>query len=799
MANDNSQNPKDSKKNILSSIVAPISKILNIPQRPVSPAPLERRQGRMQKFINKFTPSQSTLSFPLTSTTENPGGETLSGSSTVTAPEGIPPNHSSQYPDHRTPQESSGSHALAPSPSVQDLDDLPPPRGPTSAGRPNNSTGVEVIAQREKPNAGTSIKENLKLTGRALQLLITKSANIVDTNPAKVALGLVKAIIEITNAVKDNKDAVARQIASAGGQLEEVESALHAWKPDNKDGNPWMIHFEATVKEELHKLKNLGDESNFRKFLDHEDEQARIKDIFVRINEARVRFELALGIRVFKAVYKTDKAVEGLFLDRLEPSRIAHHDYLLEGEAGRLLRRQVCTPGTRIRILDEIVTWAKDTSSDCPNVYWLFGHAGSGKSTLAYTIARRFEFSGDSDDTIILGGNFFCSRQFQETSLSKYIIRTIVYHLALKCKPFSDALIRSGRLDTITQNRRSQLDGLLFGPWQESEAARHADTSTPLNYLILIDALDEIDGTGGSEFLRDLVDTINNDKEKRFSGLKFLVTSRSDQDLVDHVNSLKLKQLYRLQDVKEDEARADVAIYLSANLPHFEGRPEMDQLVSQAAGLFIYAATVVKMLAGLQPREQKNFLNKLFPSSDSARSQVPLRDPDALLNQLYHRILVDAFRALEDDACADRLQLLYTFLCAKEPLSILTATSLSFMEDHEEIDPMFSFAPIANKVVNHLHSVLYVERDKVFSYHKSFPDFIFDHARSGEFWCDKATHHRRLTDSCFWVMEGLQFNIANIPSSFIFDQDNHALAVYFSVPQVYLWTPHGLMDPYKSL
>jgi len=70
-------------------------------------------------------------------------------------------------------------------------------------------------------------------------------------------------------------------------------------------------------------------------------------------------------------VYEVDKAVkvrktsflnpdvsslsqQALFLDRLKPSDIAHHDYILEGEDGRLLRRQVCTPGTRV-ILDDIV------------------------------------------------------------------------------------------------------------------------------------------------------------------------------------------------------------------------------------------------------------------------------------------------------------------------------------------------------------------------------------------------------------------------------------------------------------
>ena len=110
--------------------------------------------------------------------------------------------------------------------------------------------------------------------------------------------------------MKDNKDAVSRQIASTVGQLKEVEKALCSWKPDIKDRDEWMNHFKvyvfhnanesermtiqlfSTLEEELRKLNKLNDESNFRKFLDHEDEQGRIGNIFVRINEARVQFEV---------------------------------------------------------------------------------------------------------------------------------------------------------------------------------------------------------------------------------------------------------------------------------------------------------------------------------------------------------------------------------------------------------------------------------------------------------------------------------------------------------------------------
>ena len=52
------------------------------------------------------------------------------------------------------------------------------------------------------------------------------------------------------------------------------------------------IQLFSTLEDELQKLEEINKESNFRKFLDHEDEQKRIVDIFVCIIEARVRFEV---------------------------------------------------------------------------------------------------------------------------------------------------------------------------------------------------------------------------------------------------------------------------------------------------------------------------------------------------------------------------------------------------------------------------------------------------------------------------------------------------------------------------
>ncbi|PPQ93627.1 hypothetical protein CVT25_001122, partial [Psilocybe cyanescens] len=423
------------------------------------------------------------------------------------------------------------------------------------------------------------------------------------------------------------------------------------------------------LKEELDKLIQLSNEWLVRKVADHVDEKTRITEIFERINEARVQFELAIGIRVFKSVYDMERALRKLLFYGLKPSKIADHKYHLESQEERRVRREVCTPGTRVRILDDIITWAKNTSRGSPNVYWLFGQAGSGKTTIAYSVARRFEFAGDPNDTIILGGNFFCSRQFEESRLSKCIIRTVVHHLALKCRAFADQL---SDFDTVNQNVRAQLEDLLIAPWQASKPARcHDPSKPPQHYLIIIDALDEIDGTGGSEFLRNLLDVVDQN-ENRLQGLKFFVTSRPDPNLVRHVDSLKSKQLYRLEEVPPEEAQYDIRTYLMAELPHFAEREEIKGLVVQTAGLFIYAATVVKYLVTRGRSEQQTFLTTLLAPSNSFNLQS-LSDemPFTLLDALYSQILNEAFRDFtpEQNGWKDRRCILHTFLCTAERTS----------------------------------------------------------------------------------------------------------------------------------
>jgi len=191
--------------------------------------------------------------------------------------------------------------------------------------------------------------------------------------------------------------------------------------------------------------------------------------------------------------------------------------------------------------------------------------------------------------------------------------------------------------------------------------------------------------------------------------------------------------------------------------------------VELAAGLFIYASTVVKYLASREGPYQDAFLRKLFsiPNATDRQLSSPAKAFD-LLDGLYRQILSGVFQDInrEDPEWEDHLSILHTFLSTAEPTSTSIIAELLFSPEYTEV---------ADTLLSRLHAVLYTKNGRVLSYHKSFSDFLFDKNRSGDWYCDLSVHHQRLTESCFRVMKGLQFNIANIPSSFILDHDNLAL------------------------
>jgi hypothetical protein len=160
----------------------------------------------------------------------------------------------------------------------------------------------------------------------------------------------------------------------------------------------------------------------------------------------------------------------------------------------------------------------------------------------------------------------------------------------------------------------------------------------------------------------------------------------------------------------------------------------------------------------------------------------------ATLDTLYLQILRDALNPddPEQDLFQQRLLILHTLLCTIERTSPSVVTHLLHnpSEDDDDDHPKWTSKGqdmlddgIAKSLVAKLHAVLYHQGHQVMWFHKSFPDFIFDRARSTErYHCNQVSHHSLLAAGCLRIMrDGLHFNMADIPDASTFDKDNPAL------------------------
>ena len=150
----------------------------------------------------------------------------------------------------------------------------------------------------------------------------------------------------------------------------------------------------------MKELRNLADKSLATQILDHEAYGLKIQQIFQRVKEATMTFFVCtimfiLRLCIFWSfpagnddqhsangewdtrwyqgkyqtflVYERDWLIEQkAALKSLRPSEKADHKTVLEEQG---LKREVCTNGTRVKILEDITKWANDRSLASPRVF----------------------------------------------------------------------------------------------------------------------------------------------------------------------------------------------------------------------------------------------------------------------------------------------------------------------------------------------------------------------------------------------------------------------------------------------
>ena len=410
--------------------------------------------------------------------------------------------------------------------------------------------------------------------------------------------------------------------------------------------------------------------------------------------------------------------------------------------------RKPCLPGTRTRLLAEIITWAAESEveNDDKNVLWLHGMAGSGKSTIATTIAQHF-------DTLYRQGAYLFFER--ATSTPSAVIRTLAYQLSLFDSALSSAISECLRADPKIAEKSLQLqfEKLLRVPL----VAAAKKLTGPI--IIILDALDECgDRTSRSELLAILGANLSTLP----SVFRWLITSRPEEDIRFRFGSTNLvMSLESLVD--EDEAILDIEAYIRdgmKTLRDMKGLPQSwphpDQihtLAQNSGGLFIWASTACKLIE----QASKPTVQLATLLSDAPGEGV------VGLDTLYATAL-QASCLWRDTASWDHFKsVMIVVLFSRESVDVVC------------IDQLLGLAPEESSrlILSSLLSLLnYTPNHHVRPLHASFRDYLMDEGRSGgKPWSlARADPEQSLAQWCLRLMSSqLRFNVCNISSSYYVD------------------------------
>jgi hypothetical protein len=420
--------------------------------------------------------------------------------------------------------------------------------------------------------------------------------------------------------------------------------------------------------------------------------------------------------------------------------------------------QKICLEGTRREILDEITSWVNCAEDVTPRIFWLHGNAGTGKSFISHTIAHRFKKIGR------LGSCFCFDRTRMAQERDQRIFSTIARDLADQDKHMKTTLMDAIRGDTSLKNTMDILQ-----QWKEMilKPAQRLSEEIVGPILIIIDALDE-SGTEESrkQLLRILAGkTQESHITKLPSQFRILVTSRPLPDIYAALHRVGHVRQMSMDGIPHQMTERDILRFIKQELSDVEemNHEHTSALMLASDGLFEWARLACEFIKSVNEAGAtalKRF-DDVIASSKGGRV--------GLLDSMYELTLKSIFPEGGIRPRSTRIALFRSVMAqvigtAKPlPLGSLTSLRRYFVnKDFEEGD--------LDVIIKPLGALLRGTTDSrpIRPLHASFPEFLTDQKRSGEFFIDLSCIHNELAFACLGVMKTeLRFNICDLPSSYL--------------------------------
>jgi hypothetical protein len=436
-----------------------------------------------------------------------------------------------------------------------------------------------------------------------------------------------------------------------------------------------------------------------------------------------------------------------------------------------------CLEGTRQDILKDVEDWMEDFTA--PNILWLKGHPGVGKSAIAASLVSRLQSSNR------LGSSFVFRRETATITTPTALWRVVAFDLARRYPAIKRNLVErlnTGDVHSATVNMANLFRHLIHEPLASTQ-----DIPEDRLPVVVVDGLDECGGTEGqySEHRKNLIWAL-----KMWSNLpaiyKIVVTSRNEVDIARTFQTT----LHRSVEISTGQSvttksSEDIHTFFkhefqliraqNYGLGDWPGPDIINELTKQAAGLFIWAATFMRLIMAGEPVEQLSRLRE----GDSAGNMA----------SLYSLTLTISFPNPSHRVQRAFQTIVGAIVMARTPMSSLSLQNLLSIE-----------SSAMNYICNGLHSVL--ETGPVLKIgHQCFVDFVIDPEKCPPpFLIQMRQESRKLVTACLSTMKGgLRFNICNLQSSFIKNSDipNRESSIEKYIPihlrySCYYWVDHLL-------
>jgi len=419
-----------------------------------------------------------------------------------------------------------------------------------------------------------------------------------------------------------------------------------------------------------------------------------------------------------------------------------------------------CMRGTRKWLVQSIHCWLNDQQAT--NILWLSGSPGSGKSTIASTLVSQLGEVG------WLGSSFFFKRGDIALSDPAAVWRTIAFDLAQKDFLFAERLIENlneRRVDPTRADIESHFKYSIEDPLTVSLAirqrAQNHSTSTMRSPVVVLDALDEC-GTDPSQSTQRQIFMGTIIKWSRLHpSFKLVITSR-DQHISRSFREVCCHIPLETGNLVSHETTADIQTFFESrfaditspysSLQSWPGTSIIQKLTDRAAGMFIWAETVIGFLKQGPPKGQLDLiLGGAF------------RKEGDVIDQLYEQILRHSFQ--NPEALDTFKRVVGAIVLAKTPLH---RDGLKYFLGKQEDESSIDF------ILINLSSVISTRNTdgRIQINHLSFTEFLCNPKRGKEFAIDHTTHSQMMTLACLQIMkEDLRFNICELETSHVRNDD----------------------------